>query len=760
MPDLLLGGCTPLPLASGLKALGVFRLVAEQLDGDARAAWTEVGLKLTCSADRERLLTFFLEEYRPTPFLAPWNGGSGFFYKWDSRKRQFKQREACELLETLAASTHPRLKALVSAIAAVRTELERLSETIDPDRCSKSELDSRLLLKGSDGTVRAIQRGNKDALLRMLRARLPDDVLLWLDSAFVLGEDGQVTLPLLGSGGNDGNLDYSITALSNLRRVVAIDEGEPVPDGAAGLLRWSLFADEPVGLDSGTAGQFDPGATGGPNSGPGFWGKSLVNPWDIVLTFEGALLFAGAAVRRFNAGSARAAFPFCVTTTAAGDGTLAAADASTSESRAEVWMPLWSRSLSYPEVRAFLGEGRAQAGRTQAQSGVDFARAVASLGVDRGIDEFQRFGLFKRAGRMYVAAPLGRYRVRGDSNAIRLVGEIESWLARVRAAARTGRMPARFSSALRRIDDAIFELARTGRENWWHAERLVRAVGRLAEISAISPGVQELVPPLRGLSRRWIEVCGPGPEPRLAVALASVGPPSIRRNVEPVEISDHGVKWQPRTPAVVWRGRALETDMANVLERRVVDALAETADISGHPLLGGREAELDDVRAFLAGEVDDERLTELFRAFLALEPDALQPQRENNNGPASGPVQQTRALPRDYVLLRLMFTPKLHGLHGGEVIRMEPRPELVRLVRVNPQRAVDFAVHRLRILGLPVFSKGPGGSRRSLDFLPGHTERDRLAAALLLPVPTLPLQRLLLAAGEDDTEGSLQKEAS
>lgn len=75
MPDLLLAGCTSLPLTNYLKALGVFRLVAEQLDPDARAAWTEQGLKLACSADQDRLLSFFLEDYRPTPVLAPWNGG-------------------------------------------------------------------------------------------------------------------------------------------------------------------------------------------------------------------------------------------------------------------------------------------------------------------------------------------------------------------------------------------------------------------------------------------------------------------------------------------------------------------------------------------------------------------------------------------------------------------------------------------------------------------------------------------------------------
>lgn len=758
MPDLLLGGCTSLPLANYLKALGVFRLVAEQLDPHARVAWTERGLRLRCSVNEEGLLSFFLEEYRPTPLLAPWNGGSGFFYKWDVKKRQFRQREACHLVEAFAGATQPRLKAFASAIASVRVELDRLSRTIDPAQCNKEELDSLFLLKGPDGTVRAIERVDKGTLLRILRARLPDQVLFWLDAAFVLEEGGQATLPLLGSGGNDGNLDYSITALGNLRSVIALDEGDPTPNGAAGLLRWALIADAPVALHGGTAGQFDPGGYGGPNSGEGFWGRSLVNPWDVVLAFEGALLFAGAAVRRFGTGGARAAFPFCVTTTPAGNGTVAASDASTSESRAEIWMPLWTRWLSYPEVRAFLGEGRAQAGRAQAQTGVDFARAVASLGVDRGVDEFQRFGLFKRAGRMYVAAPLGRYRVRGGSRGIRLADEIESWLARARSADRTGRMPARFSSALRSVDDAIFDLARTGADDYRHAEKLIRSVGCLAQVAASSRVVQEVLPPLRGLSRRWVEACGPGPEPRLALALASIGPPAIRRNVEPVEIADNIVRWQQRTPSVVWRGRLLESDLADVLERRVIDALAEESLASGHPLRGAREAQLEDVSAFLAREVDDDRLSDLFRVFLALEPEALSAESASAAS-LSKSLRPNRALPRQWVLFKLVLSPTLPK--GEETVGVDLQPELVRLVRTNPQRAVQLATRRLQILGLPVFTKGPGAARRELDFLPGGIDPDRLAAALLLPVwRTRELQRLLLAPTDDRQRIAHQKEAS
>ena len=34
---------------------------------------------LQSNLDREGLIHFFLERYRPTPIIAPWAGGSGFF---------------------------------------------------------------------------------------------------------------------------------------------------------------------------------------------------------------------------------------------------------------------------------------------------------------------------------------------------------------------------------------------------------------------------------------------------------------------------------------------------------------------------------------------------------------------------------------------------------------------------------------------------------------------------------------------------------
>lgn len=81
MHELRLDGCPPTPLASYLKALGVLRLVAEQKDPQARGFWRGERFHLKTRLDPAGLRRFFLEDYAPTPIIAPWNGGSGFYPK-------------------------------------------------------------------------------------------------------------------------------------------------------------------------------------------------------------------------------------------------------------------------------------------------------------------------------------------------------------------------------------------------------------------------------------------------------------------------------------------------------------------------------------------------------------------------------------------------------------------------------------------------------------------------------------------------------
>jgi CRISPR-associated protein Csx17 len=118
MTEVHLAGCTPEPLMSYLKALGVFRLVAEQADPAAKLSWHAGHAVLHSQLDRTALTAFFREQYAPTPILAPWGARSGF-YAGTSEKAA---REALDRI--LAADSLPRLEAMRAGIMAIRQMLK------------------------------------------------------------------------------------------------------------------------------------------------------------------------------------------------------------------------------------------------------------------------------------------------------------------------------------------------------------------------------------------------------------------------------------------------------------------------------------------------------------------------------------------------------------------------------------------------------------------------------------------------------------
>ena len=145
-------------------------------------------------------------------------------------------------------------------------------------------------------------------------------------------------------------------------------------------------------------------------------------------------------------------YPFCVRQSGAGYGS--AADSDEQDSRAELWSPLWENAASLPELEALFAEGRAEVGKRRAVSGVDFARGVAALGVDRGVSQFVRYGFQVRNGLAYFAVPLGRFFV-GRNPRLSLLGErkIDGWVSRF---TRSGNdVPASIRRVRRRLDDAI-----------------------------------------------------------------------------------------------------------------------------------------------------------------------------------------------------------------------------------------------------------------------------------------------------------------
>lgn len=772
--DLKLAGCTPEPLMAYLKALGILRLVSEQKDKNARGWWKNDVFWLrapilfnnatTEDAKRDVLVKFFLEEYRPTPILSPWNGDGGFLSDTGT---------SVDTITSIRSSSNPRLKLAQDAIVEVEQiplmtefrekrdrskELEKKKKELKKKKreLSESEEEER---KQVAARVKRI----KQSVVNKIRAGFPDSSLNWLDACMTLNMDGFTPSPLLGSGGVDGRLDFGTNFLVNVQSLL---NGPP----EAASLSHALFGKRSL-LTESSIGQFSPGQIGGPNATQGFEGNSLINRWDFVLMMEGSLLLAGAAVRRFGAiVKTRASFPFTVYAVAAGFDSPAPKDEA--ESPGELWLPLWTRPTSTGELRQLFGEGRADVSGRPARDGTDFARAVAGLGVDRGIAGFSRLGFLKRSGKAFLAVPLGRFEV-VERDGTDLLREIDRWLDDFRWKCARGHdkkeAPKRIVSTLNGIDSAIFEFCKYGGKRLF--QEIVVALGRAERELSVTEGQikKKVVAPIPSLSPAWLGASDDGSrEFTVARALASVHDPEgkigpLRVNLEAVDWKKRCRAWAEKDRAVVWNAADLATNLAHVLQRRMMDG--QRAGCERLPLDSRFAARLDTVAAFLDGELDEKRIEDLLWGLMLIDDRGSQStdRQEANDLP----------LPRVYALLKLLFLPRPLVIErqadgtlfarllrdnesGGIVIR--PEPSILNLLRSGRLgEACVIAMRRLRASGLDVMPRPIRGRRvrdgdwRELDRMGGAgIDSQRLAAALLIPITDEAVKRLVaLVVGDD-----------
>jgi len=541
------------------------------------------------------------------------------------------------------------------------------------------------------------------------------------------------------------------------------------PDAAiaqsAAWLRAALFSGGDATLLDASVGQFDPGSAGGPNATAGFAAGSVVNPWQFILALEGTLLMGAAAVRRLRAGrSSLASIPFTVRPIAVGYATAAEAEVSR-KSRAELWLPLWSRGWTLAETEQVFSEGRltvgGPAGRRQAAHAVDVARAIAQLGVDRGIDAFLRFSFLQRSGNAYFAVYLGQIGTPQAPRArVGILAEIETWHRALRSAANA----ASYNVALRRLEAAMF--AFTEFPDDMHLETLLRAMGRAEQTTAdYAAGARRKDPAarvpslLQGLSGRWLPEQG-SPETRIALALAGTGEAGrngiepLRIHLEPVEQIGQRWDWAAQDkPTVVWGGGDLVRNLCAVLERRTTEALQrQVAPASLNSRYGVRAG---DIAAFLANELDDDRIGELLWAFTGLsEGFWARGLSGTTNRIDPGPEVDALPPPNAYTLLKLALLPSAptwptDRRSPARSWSINPRPfeqRLVGLLRAGQVReALVLAGRRLRIAGLPPLAT---------DFLYAG-DPARLEAALLIPICAASIRSLedrVLAPRSDEQQ--------
>lgn len=716
-----LDGCAPAPLAYYLKALGVMRVVSEQLDHQARGWWEGERFVLATHADMDQLLAFFLNSYAPSAILSPWNKGSGFFYANDPG------------LGPIERSTAIRFEPLREGIRSARAQLDAMAEADGKVRAIKEEAKDNSLtraqrdqLKTSDEYKKRLAESER-AFKRMKADVMPDlrrdwrgSQREWMDAALVLDEIGAARFPaLLGTGGNDGRLDFTNNYLQRLGELFDLDDPDASAKGnAASGLREALIADVARSSASGLAiGQFAPGGAGGANSSTGPDGESQLNPWNFVLMLEGALMFAAASTKRLQThGSSRAAAPFSVAGQAAG---YASASVSDESARGEQWMPLWSQPMTHAELRRLLAEGRAQLDARSAAEPLDLARAIARLGVARGIHAFQRYGYIERNGQSNLAVPLARFVVPDKSSpALSCLDDLDAWLPKLRRAARDKDAPARLAQAERRLNDALFALiqhpAEPGR---WQSVLL-----RMADIEAIQAhGSGTKAGPIPRLRSQWAQSADDGnPELRLALSLAlqcadAKAPhgDGVRRHWLTLE---KGRFKGTRTDRVL-QGRNGIDDAIALVSRRLIEAGQQGTRRLPLEARIGISASRHDLARLLAGEVDLDRTLALARTLMALDARSCvdQPPRLQRAARFDWPDESWLA-----IRLALLPWPLPDGRHAG----CDPAI-LRRLQAGDAATAIDIALRRLRAASIPA-------SIRAATCTPEMARR--YAAALAFPI--------------------------
>jgi len=678
-----LAGCSPTPLANYLKALGILRLVSEQADPSVRGAWRDESFVLATRLSDDELADFFLTRYAPSPLVSPWNRASGF-YGGDATLSKFENSNLQRLAAYREGSKAARvlcsdLEAAQSEVVKIKDETKRLKGS------AKQNLKTDPVYKARLASAEREFKRLKSQFIPECRLKWRGKALEWLNAAIVVKSDKALSWPsLFGTGGADGKLDFTTNFRQRFCDLFDLDKLAAPKEQTRDLLVNALFGSASLGSGNYKVGQYAPGVAGGANSTNGLEcgasGIANVNPWDFILFMEGTVLFGSAASRRLNASSSAESAPFALRAQSAGHLSSSAGDKIV---RGEQWMPLWTQFATLGEIRSLLSEGRAQLGRAATREPMDMARAVARLGVARGISAFERYAYMERNGQSNFAVPLGRRRVQAQPRQD-LFADLDAYLVRIHRAAREDRAANSLIAAAKILDDAI--LAAPAAASLPHAwQNILLALADLDALAA-SSAIDRIAPPLRP---EWISAADDGsPEFRLALSLANQY--GIRRHFLP--LNKFGSYDRTQCTSVVCFGRDLVADLVAVTDRRLVEAAkGSSRSLDQTPVNPRFCATLADVDAFIAGRVDFPRLLRLARGLMALDAKALREctlRSLANGGHANSPDDA-------FTLFRLCLAPR--HWHVDIPIRVEI---FRRLASGDMSAASRLASQHLRAHGL------------------------------------------------------------
>ncbi|NEO26231.1 MAG: type I-U CRISPR-associated protein Csx17, partial [Kamptonema sp. SIO4C4] len=441
-------------------------------------------------------------------------------------------------------------------------------------------------------------------------------------------------------------------------------------------------------------------------------------------------------------------YPFTVRPSNVGYASAAIGD----KSRAEIWLPLWEKFTPWEDLQALFREGRAKFNQRMAVDGVDFACAIAQLGITRGISEFIRYSFQERNGLSYFAIPLGRFKVQSNPQ-VDLLAPLDGWLRRLKSIANADNTPASLQRAYRRLETAILKLTQSSESQ--RGEKLLDILISLGEVEATldrayrSKEAQDkaLNPLLIKDSKKWLQECQEdSPEFHLALALAGQ---NLRERLVWVRYNEKGKPYwlDNDDKRTVWQqGATLEQNLIAWLKRLDIETQQQEKN-NEQPEENAPTpptVSLKYLYQWLMEDtekptIDERRIEALARGLSLLN---LQDYKRSYS-PDKPP------LPASYALLKLVhyrhLTDKRLQVLATNVFPSEPltlaaKPLppvpglLTQLAIGNEARATQLAARRLQASGLRPFTQ---------EGLVSNLPPPRLAAALAFPIAAEDILHLL-----------------
>lgn len=546
--------------------------------------------------------------------------------------------------------------------------------------------------------------------------------------------------PIFGSGGNAGRRDFAdgwadaVTALAMPNRkwtrqrltedLDSFFRGRPcrcLGDFGAGC--W--FSSANKAYNSGTAKAFREGQ---------------VTPWAMVLACEAFPLLQGSTSRQLGARRrATGAFPFV---------TKAAAPESAGEAGrilGELWLPVWYRPMSMPEITTLFSRGRAEVRGRGAVTAPAFSAAILQRGVDAGIDEFRRFTLFHTTSENTFESRLASVVPVKDSSDRDLADAVDVALGLRDALPPDRKKGERWIYAGLRgpVDRSLIELA--ARPDPETARTLVDALvtalrGVDRNRSHRKRGVRfQLLPGAwaKSLIGEHEQVT---PEIRLAFALASLRPTLLPPPSRPKQVTapllaywlgaeENRGNWWKISESVplrrVWSGGSFATNVAAVLQRRLVEERPDSAP----PFDARARVGLADIEALLASALDEAELTRWLFRFSLFSPEGTSAaawNRELANGPRTKVLSPALAL---FVLFKPLFDGRLIRSEAVGAFRPARVGTLSRIAALLARGDINAAVQSVR----PAYH-AVGLELADFECPFDLPDSCRLLAALLIPV--------------------------